>query len=101
MPKVFLNNKSPCGKCYFSDGTIEDIISYIHYSEESIVFFTKSGKYHFRMRAEPLEAETLYADNNPYIMMVPKHGFYKFVSHGPFEPEAATHLVNIDKIEIE
>ena len=101
MPKVFTNTKTPCGRCYFSDGTIEDIITYTHYSEENIVFSTDSGKYQYRLWAEPLEKDMLYEDNRPRMLMIPRHGFYKFVSNGPGEPEVASQQVGIDKIEIE
>lgn len=96
MPKVFANSKTPCGKCYFTDGHIEDIICYTHYSEEDIVFNTESGRYQFRLWAEPAEKEMLYADNNPRILMIPKHAFFKY------DHESDHHyVVDIEKIEIE
>lgn len=110
MATVIVNTKSPCGKCYFTDGTVEEIIAYTHYSEDHIVFQTKSGQYAYRSWAEPLEKEILYADNNARLLMVPKHSFFKTILYcgdirwSDFECSRKQQWVpygNIDKIEIE
>lgn len=65
MARVFINHKNTCGKCYFTDGHVEDITHYTHYSEEFIVFNTESGRYEFRLWVEPVEYETVRADESP------------------------------------
>ena len=96
MATVIVNAKVPCGKCYFKDGHVEDIVYYTYYSEENIVFITESGEYQFRKWAEPLEHEMLYADNRPTMLMIPKHAFFKIMGFG-LDPIVA----DIEKIEIE
>ena len=98
---MFTNTKSPCGRCYFSDGTVEQIISYTHYSDADVVFSTESGRYQFRAWYEPVENEILYANASPTMLMAPRWGFYKFVYRHSYEHEVACQFVEIDKIEIE
>ena len=99
MTGIFKNKTTPCGKCYFSDSTVEDILTYIHYSDADVVFNTISGRYQYRQWVEPVE-DVFYADPRPTITVIPRHGFYKFVTRYPGEPEVACKLVDIDKIEI-
>lgn len=99
MSEIFINNTTPCGKCYFADGTVENILSYTHYSNADIVFATLSGRYQYRQWVEPVETP-FYADSRPTIDVILKYGFYKFVNRYPGEPEVACKLVDIDKIEI-
>ena len=98
MPIVMHNSKPLCGKCYFKDGHIENIISYIHYSEEYIVFYTESGKYEYRLWVEPLDYEVLSYDYKHMARMpFPRHAFYKVMNDVSSEPV----VVDIDKIELE
>lgn len=99
MATVYKSEISPCGKCYFLDGTVEDIIAAVVYSDENVVFHTESGKYQFRKWWEPKEALRYY-DPNPLQTMVPMHGFYKFVRPSSDEPEVAILKVPIEKIVI-
>ena len=99
MSKIFTNTTTPCGKCYFSDGMVEDILTYRYYTDADVVFTTLSGRYQYRQWWEPVE-DVFYADPRPTITAIPKHGFYKFVSRYAGEPEVACKLMDIDKIEI-
>lgn len=78
MRRVIRSSESPIGKVYFNDGTEEDVFSYIIYSSDNVVFYTKTNKYLFRSWWEPVEKEMLYVDNNPRITMAPTHKFYKY-----------------------
>lgn len=99
MTEIFTNTATPCGKCYFSNGTVEDILAYAHYSNADVVFTTPSGRYQYRQWVEPVE-DVFYADPRPTIDVILRHGFYKFITRYPGEPEVACKLVDIDKIEI-
>lgn len=90
MSKIFTGTS---GKCYFNDGHIENILNYIHYSEENIIFYTESGKYEYRLWVEPADKEMLWVDNNPRILLIPQHAFYIHTASGPM-------IADIDKIEI-
>lgn len=95
MAKIVINAKSPCGKCYFKDGHVEDIIQFTYYSYGNIFFCTETGEYHFVLWSEPPEVEVLCDITKVCTMMVPKFAFFKQVFG--MEPIVA----DIDKIEIE
>lgn len=99
MSEIFSNKTTPCGKCYFADGTVEDIIWYTHYSNADVVFATFSGRYQYRQWVEPVES-LFYADPRKTINVVLRHGFYKFTIQYPEEYETPRQRVDIDRIEI-
>ena len=96
MAKIVINAKSPCGKCYFKDGHVEDIIQFTHYSHDNIFFCTETGEYHFVLWSVPLDDEPVRYVDEVRMIMVPKFAFFKFV----FDMEEAI-VADIDKIELE
>ena len=87
------------GKCYFNDGSVEDIRYLEHYSESVITFHTDSGRYMYATYGIGPDIETTLADKYASIRIsrsdyiFEKHDYDPFI--GPIVSPA-----NIDHIEI-
>ena len=89
LQSVDANTVTPCGRCYFSDGKIEEISFYIRYSNEYIVFRTTSGFYEYRSWAEPVHQKDVM------------FSFFRFCFYKIVDPyHEILEVARIDKIEI-
>ena len=103
MAKIVADIKKAVGKVYFSNGDIEEITNYIIYTDDNIVFYTKTGRYAYRKCFEDMMG------CGRCIMTLPRSRFYKsrvtvesyFSDH--FQPryDDEWFVVEIDRIELE
>lgn len=98
MAKIVADIKKAVGKVYFSNGDIEEITNYIIYTDDNIVFYTKTGRYAYRKCFEDMMG------CGRCIMTLPRSRFYKSrVTSEIFQPiyNEEWIIVEIDRIELE
>lgn len=79
------------GLVYFTDGHIEDIVSYDAHSDDSVIFHTESGTYAYERTFEHITPTRGIQARIPVVR------FYKLHI---LEPDNMWYVEKIDKIEI-
>lgn len=103
MATIVADIKKAVGKVYFSNGDIEEITKYIIYTDDDVVFYTKTGKYAYITYLEDMMG------CERCIMTLPRSCFYKSrVTVESYFSEVFQPIFNeewirveIDRIELE